>query len=299
MEVSVNRPQHIVSLRSASVVVALDVNVWTATKQDQVISNEVTHAKKADRDAGKFTQNLLAGDPVHKKVLNYRQTIYNWLQRRTYDWAGSQRILPVIDLPKFMTEYAAHEAEFYRLVDEFIAQYPQIISDMAFKQGDMFNRSAYPTPEQARGKFGVRLFTSDVPEGDFRQSLAQDLADDLHNHYKRQTEQLVANILGKQIEQFIDVMESISYTCDAEVVTQADGSQKVKRRKLYDSTITRALEYCETFREFNIAANPKLEDARARLSALLRDASIETLRESDHMRTHVKNEVDDILSKFR
>jgi polyhydroxyalkanoate synthesis regulator phasin len=297
--VSVHRPQHIVSLRSSSVLVALDIKVWTATKQDRAISEEVTHAKRADSEAGKFTQNLLANDPVHKRVINYRQTIYNWLQRRTYEWSGSSRVLPVVDLPKFMTEYDAHKTEFYKLVDEFIGALPTIISDMAFKQGDMFKRDSYPTPEEARGKFSVNLFTSEVPEGDFRQALAQDLADDLHNHYQRQTEDLVNQIISRQMEQFVTVMESLSYTCDLEEVTTATGEVKIKRRKIYEGTLQKALEYCETFEKFNLTANPKLEEARARLSTVLRDVNLDALRESDGMRALVKNEVDDILSRFR
>ena len=85
-----------ISLSSSAVIVSVDVNVWTATKQDRVISNEVTTLKNASADAGKFTKNLLANCPQHKALLNYRQTIYNWLQRSTYAWAGGMQVLPKI-----------------------------------------------------------------------------------------------------------------------------------------------------------------------------------------------------------
>jgi len=82
-------PRHLISLASSSLIVSAEVNVWTATKQDKQISNEVTLQKNASADAGKFTKNLLANCPQHKALLNHRQTVYNWLQRCTYDWAGS------------------------------------------------------------------------------------------------------------------------------------------------------------------------------------------------------------------
>ena len=100
-------PKHIISLASAAILVDVDVNVWTATKQNRTVSTEVTTLKKASRDSGRFIENLLANDPDHKRILNYRQTIYNWLQRRAFDFAGSQRILPQIDIPVFKTSSTA------------------------------------------------------------------------------------------------------------------------------------------------------------------------------------------------
>ena len=96
------KPSHLISLASSAVLVSVDVNVWSATKQDRVISDEVTTAKKADKHAGRYVKNLLADHPKHKALVNYRQTIYNWLKRRTYRWNHSQDLLPAIDMPKFM-----------------------------------------------------------------------------------------------------------------------------------------------------------------------------------------------------
>ena len=76
------QPSHIISLATSAILVSVDVNVWSATKQDRTISDEVTHAKKADSSAGRFVKNLLADDLFHKRVSNYRQTIYNWLNQK-------------------------------------------------------------------------------------------------------------------------------------------------------------------------------------------------------------------------
>ena len=44
------KPSHLISLASSGFLVSLDVNVWSATKQDRGISNEVTTAKHADKN---------------------------------------------------------------------------------------------------------------------------------------------------------------------------------------------------------------------------------------------------------
>jgi hypothetical protein len=292
------KPKHIISLASSCVLVSVESHVWNATVQDKQISNEVTAAKKASSDSGKFVKNLLAKNPEHKAVLNYRQTIYNWVQRSTYDWAGSQRLLPVINLARFHKEYAEHETEFARLVDDFLDKYPAIVSNMAFVQGDMFDRNEYPDVSELRRKFSVDLIQSEVPTGDFRCTIAQEFLDDMTTHYNRQAKRMVEQILAKQSEQLIDVMKSISYCCEIETTVDSNGEIKVRRRKLYDSTLDRARELCDTFREFNLVSDPKLEEARSSLAALLDGIEIEKLRNSDTQRVVIKEGIDDILSKF-
>ena len=48
MNMELQKPKHLISLASSGVLVSVDVNVWSATKQDRGISNEVTTAKKAE-----------------------------------------------------------------------------------------------------------------------------------------------------------------------------------------------------------------------------------------------------------
>lgn len=293
-----NKPNHIISLATSCVLVSVESHVWNATVTSKEISDEVTSAKKADKDSGKFMKNLLAKNVEHKAVLNYRQTIYNWLQRCTYDWAGSQRLLPISNLARFHTEFQEHEAKFKELVDDFLDKYPSIVSNMAFVQGDMFDRSEYPDVSELRHKFAVDLYQYEVPTGDFRCSIAQDLIDDMATHYNRQAKRMVEEILAKQSEQLVDVMKSLSYCCETETVVDDNGEVKVRRRKLYDSTLDRARELCDTFKEFNLVADPRLEEARAGLEKLLDGVEIEKLRNSDTQRVVIKEGIDDILSKF-
>ena len=296
MNFELQQPNHIISLATSALVVCVDVNVWTATKQDRAISNEVTTSKKASADAGKFTKNLLSDSPEHKSLLNYRQTVYNWLQRSTYDWAGSMRLLPTINLEKFKKEYAQHERDFGALLEKFITAYPQIISDAAFKQGDMFNRSEYPEPEVVRSKFRMRLHVSQVPQSDFRSAVSEALAEDLKNHYERQTQEIINSVMDDAADRLVEIASRLSNAC-TEATPDDDG--KVRRKKIYDSTVTQAKEICETIKNFNLTGNKALSQAVIDLSFALEGISTEDLRESSYTRSVVKENVDDMLSKFK
>lgn len=298
MNISLNKPQHVTSLATAGLLVSVEVNVWSATKQDRVISNEVTTAKKADQSAGRFVKNLLANNVDHKNLLNYRQTIYNWMQRTTYPWNKAQDYLPHVSLPKFMQEFHDHKAEFERLLDTFCNNYSTTVSNMAFAQGQMFNRNDYPDVAEVRNKFGVTLYTSEIPVGDYRCAIAQDLADDLNNHYNQQAETIVQTILNDQIDRLVDVMESLSHCCDVDEYMGKDGEMKQKRRKIYEGTVEKAKEYCRVYKDFNLTGDAKLSGVISQLELALRGVDADMLRESDAARSQVKDEVDDILSKF-
>jgi hypothetical protein len=291
------KPEHLISLASSAVLVSVDISVWSATKQDRGISDEVTTSKNADKSAGRYVKNLLANHPKHKAVVNYRQTVYNWLQRRTYKWNQSQNLLPSVDVPKFKQEYHEHQIAFHALVDSLTTDYDSIVSDMAFKQGTMFNRSDYPTKEQVHAKFSLNLYVSEVPMNDFRCGIANDIADDLFTTYKRQAQTIIESIAQEQSERMIEVMQSISHCCGVDE-SEVNGETRTKRRKIYDTTIQKALEMCESFKRFNLKNDSGLEDARASLEKVLRGVKAEDIRDSDAVRHQVKEGIDDILSKF-
>ncbi len=301
MHFELQQSDNIVSLATSSVLVAVDVNVWSATKQDRVVSNEVTSAKKASAESGKFTKNLLANNVFHRDLMNYRQTIYTWLKRGTYRWNQGQDLLPVTELETFKQQYQEHESKFYELLENFCNQYSSIRNNMAFTQGDLFDINDYPSVDEIRTKFNCRLFVSEVPEQDFRCSVSQDTADDLKKQYQKQTEVILQNVIDQQTKSITEVMESIAHCCGFSEHQNAKGEVVIKKRKIYDTTITKAQEMCKKFKTFQpleTAESRKLVSAVVSLENVLNGVNIERLKESEVTRAEVQDEVNDILSKF-
>lgn len=297
MDSLLKKPQHVVSLATSGILVNVEVSVWTGTKQDREISDEVTRSKKADREAGRFTKKLFANVSEHRAILNDRQTWYNFVERDTYEWSGRWKFLPTPRIVDFMKQVEERKKTTEELKDKFRNVYADAVAREAFVQGDMFKASDYPSVDEVMSAFSVRVFTAEVPVGDFRCQISQDLADDLSKHYEQQTRDLVQDIYRKQVDQMVDVMKSLSHCCDTETVIE-DGEMKVKRRKLYDTTLSKAQELCETFKDFNVTQDPRLEEARAELEKIVSGVTIEQLRNSDTKRVVVKEGVDEVLKKF-
>ena len=291
------KPEHIISLATGGILLRAKVTVHTFTKQDRQISDEVTQAKKAARNAGRYTKQLFADVPELRALLNDRQTWYNFVQKVTYPWDGEWGYLPVSRIAQVMSEIEQRKKISAELLEKFINVMPQAISNEAFAQGDMFNRDDYPDPDTVRNKFKVIVQTMNVPEGDYRVEIATHLADDLQKNFEQQTRDIIGEIHGKQQEQLLKVLQSLSYCCDSETVEE-NGEIKVKRRKLYESTLTDAMELCNTFAEFNLTNDPKLDTASRDLLKVLDGVTVEQLRNSDSKRVVVKESVDDILAKF-
>jgi hypothetical protein len=291
------KPEHITSLATSGILLRAKVKVWTATKQDRDISDEVTSNKKAARNAGRYTKQLFADVQELRVLLNDRQTWYNFIQRVTYPWDGEWGYLPTSRIPQVMAEIDQRKAKSMELLENFINAMPAAVSNEAFVQGDMFNRDDYPTPDEVRSKFRIIVQTMNIPEGDYRVTIADDLAEDLKRNFEAQTRDIIKDIHDKQNDQLVKVLQSFSHCCDSETVME-DGEVKVKRRKMYESTLTDALELCDTFADFNLNNDPRLEEARRDLLRVLDGVTIDQLRNNDTKRIVVKEGVDDILAKF-
>lgn len=295
MNLNLSQPPVMVSLATSGMIVNVEVNVWSATKQDRTISKEVTTAYKADDDAARVVKHLLAGDPTHKKLLNHRQIIYNWVKKRTYDWSGSNRYLPVILLQKFKEEFHLLEQEYKSLTNEFVKAYPDIVAAMAFKQGDMFDANEYPSAEEVGSKFRMKLFVHPVPETDFRVSIANDIKEELERHYVAEASGKVEEIMRDATERMVDFIKRIAHSC-REIESETDG--KMRRPKVYEGTIEGAKEMCELLKDFNLTGDQRLEDMRWDLLATLKYVTAKDIRDSDATRAHVKSEMDKIMGKF-
>lgn len=296
--ITLEKPDALTSLSTAAILVAVEIHSRTFTKKDRKIAEEVSEDRGARAVAGSWQHDLFVGDADLTALLDYRPVIYNWIKRRTYDWAGSTRILPMVNYAKFMEEFKVHEAKFYELRDKFLARYEERVNAMAFVRGPMFDRKDYPSVDELRYAYSVQLHISDVPVGDFRVKIAEDVAEDLRVTYQKQVNQDIERILQAQTDQLVEVLDSLSRGCSTHTKTDKDGKTKEVRGRVYETTVEKALELCAVFREFNTAGCAKLEDARARLQAALVDVNVDQLRTNESLRVRVKSDVDDILAKF-
>ena len=297
-------PSHVVSLATSGMLVSTDIRVWSATKQNKEVADEVTRSKKASEKAGKFVQHLLADDDRHGQIKRYRATIDNWHRRKAFQWNKGQSYVFTSDLQEYMQEWREHKAKFERLVENFCLQYPHIVSKMAFDnsgQGEMFDRNHYPSVEEVKSRFRCDIFVSEVPECDPRCEIAQDLVHDLKDNFARQCSDKIDAMVQQQTDMLVEVMQSLVKTCGGTEEYKVKGVTKTRNSPISASTLHKAIDYCRRFKKYTLVdsdANSKLQSAIKLLDDTLNGVDIKTLRESDIVRDNVKSNIENILDKL-
>ena len=276
---------------SNAMLIDLNISVWTGRKMDKKVSEEVEASKGTKARAGNYHKKLLAGSDKLEKVQKIVTAVRSWNYQQTLPWSdGGSRLLPMKNFFSYKETLNNFENQFNSAVDEFITEYPQLVSGSAFTLGDLFDRGEYPTADSLKDKFKFNFVFSPVPDaGDFRIQVEDEAKAELEQQYKSYYEQKLADAMADAWTRLHETLTHISERLD-----YTDENKK----KFWDSTITNASELCTLLTSLNITNDPKLEQARQKLEKALSGVDASDIRESEAIRSSVKSKVDDILSMF-
>lgn len=276
---------------SNAMLIDLNISVWTGRKMDKKVSEEVDASKGTKARAGNYHKKLMAGSDKLENIQKIVTAVRSWNYQQTLPWSdGGSRLLPMKNFFNYKETLNNFENQFNQAVDEFITEYPQLVSGSAFTLGDLFDRGEYPTADSLKEKFRFKFVFSPVPDaGDFRIEVEDEAKAELEAQYKSYYEQKLADAMADAWTRLHETLTHISERLD-----YTDENKK----KFWDSTITNATELCSLLSNLNVTNDPKLEDARQKLEKALSGVEPSDVRESEAIRTSVKSKVDDILSMF-
>jgi len=182
---------------------------------------------------------------------------------------------------------------FYRMVDEFVQNYPALVQISHNYLGNLFDPDDYPSADEVRTKFGFRLIFTPVPEsGDFRLDLPAQEMDEVRREYEDSFKDRLAEAMKEPWDRLHKTLTTIS-----EKLTDKEGEDEDKKR-YHDTLITNAQSLCAMLTHLNVAGDPKLEQARRDLERTMLGADIEVIRESAAERAGIKDKVDAILKQY-
>jgi hypothetical protein len=276
---------------SNAMLIDLNISVWTGRKMDKKVSEEVDASKGTKARAGNYHKKLMAGSNKLENIQKIVTAVRAWNYQQTLPWSdGGSRLLPMKNFFNYKETLNNFENQFTRAVDEFIEEYPQLVSSSAFTLGDLFDRNEYPTADSLKDKFKFKFVFSPVPDaGDFRIEVEDSAKAELEQQYKSYYEQKLADAMADAWTRLHETLTHISERLD-----YTDENKK----KFWDSTITNATELCSLLSNLNVTNDPKLEDARQKLEKALVGIEPSDVRESEAIRSSVKSKVDAILDMF-
>lgn len=282
------------SIASSAVLVELNISVWTANKLDKGATDTVLASNSASKDSAQVRKNLMAGTDKRKKIADYAAKIRLYHNQTTLSWSDKgARLLPTSLFMDYKQNMNVYQRNMTTMIDDFYANYADLIDLAKHHMGDLFNPYDYPSIDELRNKFGFRLVFSPLPEGgDFRLDIPKADMDELGQQYESAFNDRLKDAMREPWEKLHKTLVHIS-----EKLTDVEGDDETKKR-YHDTLITNAQELCGLLTHLNVTKDPMLESARRSLELTMLGVDIDAIKESPDVRSSVKAKVDDILKKF-
>lgn len=275
-----------VSIASSAVLIDLNISLWTARKLDKNVSKEIDINKRTTTKAGNYNKHILAGSDHLEAITKLAGEIREWHARQTLPWSDTgTRLLPMNNFFDYKTQLGVYEAEFQTRVNSFINEYPNIITVMAYRLGQLFDRSEYPEAHKIATKFNLKYTIMPVPEvNDFRIDVEDAIRDEMRAEYEKAYDSRVETAMQ-------DAWSRLHVTLEHMIDRLSGEDKKIFRNSLIEN----ALELTGLLTKLNVTKDPKLEQARKALEQSLVGVTPDELRTSVGARDEVLARVTEIM----
>jgi hypothetical protein len=185
----------------------------------------------------------------------------------------------------YKEQLGIYEAEFQSRVNTFINEYPNIITVMAYRLGQLFDRSEYPEAHKIATKFNLKYTIMPVPEvSDFRIDVEDAIRDEMRAEYEKAYDSRVETAMQ-------DAWSRLHVTLEHMIDRLSGEDKKIFRNSLIEN----ALELTSLLTKLNVTKDPKLEEARKALEKSLVGVTPDELRTSVGARDEVLARVTEIM----
>ena len=265
-----------------AVLVVLSIRTFSNQRQDRAITDEVKLKKALGNGAGKWVKFKLPDEcltPIRKFCGIVRQFHYD----HTSPWDDGQRLLSGKARDGYDKRMIEFKAEFDKLVDEFVAQYPNWVEQAKIMHAGTFDASDYPEAETVKHMFDLGRCYFPVPKPE---------------HFNVEMKELYGNALVMITEQ--KVSQAVQDAWDRLLKPVQAMCEKLSSPDsiFRDSLVENVKEMTSLIPELNLTGDAKLTEAAETISKQLADLNAETLRESKVERKAAAEKAKEILTRF-
>jgi len=285
---AVNAP----SIASSAMLVEFSVSTWTARKKDRKATQDVADRNNlASKELTNVTKKLIDCEEL-SAVVKFGANARNIHYSMTMPWSDmGQRIVTTQQYFKYHEVMTELQQEFDRLTQAFLEVYDYEVTEMQLKLGDMWNRDEYPTADEIRDRFRMRISYMPLPDaGDWRIDIQneaqQQLTQQYEQYYNNQIKTAMNDLWHKLHENLTTLVRQLDY--------DADG----KRNRVYDTVFDRAHELVEMLSTCNVTGDSQMEAMRQRLDTALYGLTADAVKRDDTLRDTAREKVKDAIANL-
>lgn len=166
------------NVASRGILINVSVSQWTGRKFDRAASTAVEQDNASEHGRARVNKLLISAaalQPVSQAATAIRTYVY----QNSLPWSdGGDRIMVAGHFIEFSKEFNRLKDEFNQAVDDLVAAYDSEVEAAKFALNALYKDSDYPTADEIRRKFEVRIAVTPVADvGDFRASLPDEAMD--------------------------------------------------------------------------------------------------------------------------
>lgn len=280
------------TLHSSAVLVSLKIGIWNTKRKDKGTSEKVKLDAGAQGNVGAYNKNLVPDFRELESITKFSADCRNWIKRTTVPWTfdGVNVVSTTTLWNGFDQEMQDRQKQFYAMRDDVLLEYANARQAAQFRLGSMFDATEYPSVDEVSTKFYFDYSYHPVPQaGDFRVDVSNQGLQFLQEQFEREANKAVAEAMTSLWERVKKTTETLSNQLRV---------SKDEKGKLYQSTLDTALDLCNMMKDLNLTGDPKMERMRRDLFSTLNGMDLNDLKKDETARLSVKQEIDDLLSKF-
>lgn len=267
---------------------AVHISIWTATKHDKKVSQEVASKHNAPECSGRYNKQLLGHAQKLEDIRKLAAEIRQYHYQLTLPWTDEgYRILPselYFDHAEKMRHF---QSDFNEAAADFICEYPLYVEAAKLQLNGLFREEDYPASENIRKKFQLRVEILPIPSGDdFRVSISNDeqarirhqIDESVRESFSRAHEDLWIRLRGV-VERMVDRLRN---------------PDSVFR----DSLVGNVVELVEMLPKLNIAEDGNLDSFVSEVKQRLCEHSPDELRRDQNVRESTAQAAADIMARM-
>jgi hypothetical protein len=268
-------------LSERTLLVDLDIGVWSASKTDQSVSKMARQAHGAEDAAGRFQKNILARAAL-AEINRAASKCSNVHREMTLPWSkNGARIIKADAYESYVRELNVAKAAFNKAVREFTENYDALKEQAKVHLSAMFNDDDYPAIEQVKAKFFVRTEVTPVPEaGDFRVKIGNKEVQTIVRDLEKRNNDRMRVAMKEVYDRLVKLTANIAKRLKDYEPSNKSGEKGIIAQNMFEQ----AREIADLIPVLNITNDPVLTALGERLSKEIVGHKAYHLREDGAMR---------------
>jgi len=281
------------SLSRKAMLVSLKIGVWSASKFDKNVSDEVAQEKNASEDAGRYRKHLLPqfakdGSSL-AKVKQAATAAREFHYDNTLPWSqDGSRILTKANYFQYVEKMRKFRIDFDTAVSVFMDEYPKAAEEARHFLGDMYRGGDYPNPAAMASNFKFDNIFLPFPDAqDFRVDITEDEVNEIKKTLKAKSAEAVT---GAMRDAWNRLYEAVSHA--AEKLSNPDDIFR-------DSLIGNLTELCNVLPRLNITEDQYLDQMCTEVRSKLTAHTPKELRKDPALRNNVATDAAGIVNMMQ